>query len=152
MPSFFLKRTDAKNPDFVALVRLLDAELAVRDGEDHAFYNQFNQLNQIRQTVVAYLGDRAVGCGALKPLEADVMEVKRMFVLPEFRGRGIASQVLSELERWAIELGMRACCLETGQNQPEAIALYQKCGYQRIPNYGQYSGVYNSVCFQKRLN
>lgn len=152
MSSFFLKRTDAKNPDFVALVRLLDAELVVRDGEDHVFYNQFNQLNQIRQTVVAYLDDRAVGCGALKPLEADVMEVKRMFVLPEFRGKGIASKVLSELERWAIELGMRACRLETGQNQPEAIALYFKCGYERIPNYGQYSGVYNSVCFQKLLN
>ena len=109
MPSFFLKRTDAKNPDFVALVRLLDAELAVRDGEDHAFYNQFNKITLIRHAVVAYLDDRAVGCGALKPLEADVMEVKRMFVLPEFRGRGIASQVLSELERRAIELGMRAC-------------------------------------------
>lgn len=152
MSDILLKRTDANDPDFIELVRLLDAELAVRDGEDHAFYNQFNKITLIRHAVVAYLDDRAVGCGALKPLEADVMEVKRMFVLPEARGRGIASKVLSELERWAIELGMRACCLETGQNQPEAIALYQKCGYQRIPNYGQYSGVYNSVCFQKRLN
>lgn len=152
MSSFFLKRTDSNDSDFIGLVRLLDAELAVRDGEDHAFYDQFNKLTLIRHAVVAYLDDRAVGCGAVKPLGADLMEVKRMFVLPEFRGRGLAPKVLSELERWASELGACACCLETGQNQPEAIALYYKCGYERIPNYGKYSGVYNSVCFQKRLN
>lgn len=146
-----LKRTDAGNPDFIELVRHLDAELAIRDGDDHAFYNQFNQLNQIRQAVVAYHDGRAVGCGALKPLEAGVMEVKRMFVLPEWRGQGIASKVLAELEGWAVELGMHACCLETGQNQPEAIALYFKSGYERIPNYSQYAGVGNSLCFKKQL-
>jgi putative acetyltransferase len=59
--------------------------------------------------------------------------------------------VLSELESWAAELGYPKCVLETGKRQPEAIALYEKQGYQRIPNYGQYIGVENSVCFEKVL-
>lgn len=152
MSDFILKRTDANDPDFIELVRHLDAELAIRDGDDHAFYDQFNKIVHIRHAIVAYLDGRTAGCGAVKPLETGVMEVKRMFVLPEFRGKGIASKVLAELERWALELGARACCLETGQNQPEAIALYEKCGYQHIPNYGQYAGVGNSICFRKNFS
>ena len=151
MESFFLKRTNSDDPDFIALVRHLDAELAIRDGDEHAFYSQFNKIANIRSVVVAYLDGRAVGCGAIKPLEERAMEVKRMFVSPEQRGKGIASKILSELERWASELNAHACCLETGIKQPEAIALYRKNGYEPIPNYGQYEGVENSVCFRKRL-
>lgn len=151
MHSFLLKRTDSDDPDFIALVRHLDAELAIRDGDEHAFYSQFNKIANLKNVVVAYQDERAVGCGAIKPLEENVMEVKRMFVFPEERGKGIAPRILSELERWALELGARACCLETGMKQPEAIALYTKSGYERIPNYGQYAGVENSVCFRKIL-
>lgn len=151
MNSISLKRTTSDDLDFVALVRHLDAELAIRDGDEHAFYHQFNKLVNIKHVVVAYEDERAVGCGAIKPLEEKVMEVKRMFVFSDERGKGIASKVLSELERWASELGAQACCLETGMKQPEAIALYTKNGYERIPNYGQYAGVENSVCFRKRL-
>lgn len=151
MDSVFLKRTDSDDPDFTALVRHLDAELAIRDGDEHAFYSQFNKLANIKNVVVAYRDSRAVGCGGIKPLEEGVMEVKRMFVFPELRGQGIASNILSELEHWAAELGAHACCLETGIRQPEAIALYQKNGYERIPNYGQYQNVENSVCFRKSL-
>lgn len=151
MQSFILKRTNSDDPDFIALVRHLDAELAVRDGAEHAFYDQFNKIVNIKHAVVAYQDGRAVGCGAIKPLEDQVMEVKRMFVSPEQRGTGIASKILSELEHWAAALGAQYCCLETGLKQPEAIALYTKNGYERIPNYGQYAGVDNSVCFRKRL-
>lgn len=151
MHSFLLKRTDSDNLDFIALVRHLDAELSIRDGDEHAFYSQFNKIANLRNVVVAYQDQRAVGCGAIKLLEENVMEVKRMFVFHELRGHGIASKILSELERWATELGARACCLETGMKQPEAIALYTKSGYERIPNYGQYAGVENSVCFRKEL-
>lgn len=151
MNSFFLKRTSSENPDFVALVRHLDTELAVRDGDEHAFYAQFNKVDSIKNVVVAYLDGKAVGCGAIKPLEPQVMEVKRMFVFSDQRGQSIASKILSELEQWAVELNAEACCLETGLRQPEAIALYSKNGYERIPNYGQYAGVENSVCFRKNL-
>ena len=80
------------------------------------------------------------------------MEVKRMFTLPESRGKGIATKVLNELENWASELGYAKCMLETGKRQPEAVRLYQKNGYKQIPNYGQYINMDNSVCFEKLMS
>ena len=148
----YLKRTDSDDPDFVALVRLLDADLAERDGEEHAFYAQFNKIDKIKYAVLAYEGEKALGCGAIKEYEPGAMEVKRMYVLPEARNNGIANKLLSELEAWARELSFERCILETGKKQPEAIALYEKNGYQLISNYGQYAGVENSVCFEKVLN
>lgn len=147
-----LLRTNSENPDFVDLVRLLDADLRIRDGEDHAFYAQFNKIDTIRHCIVARLDDHPAGCGAIKSFDEQTMEVKRMFVQPECRGRGIAGQILAELETWARQLGYARCILETGKQQPEAIRLYEKSGYKRIPNYGQYAGVDNSVCFEKILN
>lgn len=144
-------RCTAENPDFKELVHLLDAELAERDGDDHAFYAQFNHVVTIKHVLVAYRDKQPVGCGAIKDYETGVMEVKRMYVRRECRGEGIAGKVLSGLEAWAQELGKHKCVLETGMNQPEAIRLYQKSGYQRIPNYGQYAAVDNSVCFEKML-
>ena len=134
------------------LVKQLDADLAIRDGDDHAFYDQFNKLDAIKHTVVAYNeANRAVGCGAIKQFETGTMEVKRMFVPLEERGKGIAGEILRELEIWAKELGNDKCILETGIKQPEAISLYKKSGYRFIDNYGQYAGVENSVCFAKLL-
>ncbi|MCB0494302.1 MAG: GNAT family N-acetyltransferase [Cyclobacteriaceae bacterium] len=144
-----LVRTDATHPDFVALVQLLDADLAQRDGEDHAYYHQFNTIDKLKQVVVAYENNVAVGCGALKPFGADAMEVKRMYVSPAHRGKGIAAAILTALESWATELGATRCVLETGKKQLEAMALYRKSGYKVIPNYDQYAGLENSVCFEK---
>ncbi|MFD2248296.1 GNAT family N-acetyltransferase [Pontibacter ruber] len=145
-------RTDSTHPGFRALVTLLDKDLQIRDGEDHSFYAQFNKIDKIKHVVVAYKDDVPVGCGAIREYQTGVTEVKRMFVKPEFRGQGIARQVLTELEKWARELNYTACILETGKKQPEAIRLYQKAGYTIIPNYGQYKHVDNSVCMQKDLN
>lgn len=142
-------RTDSGNADFRALVKLLDAELAIRDGAEHAFYAQFNKINTIRNAVVAYKNERAVGCGAFREYESNVAEIKRMFVKPEERGRGVAGKILTELENWARELDYTECILETGIKQPEAIRLYQKSGYEKIPSYGQYLNVENSVCMRK---
>ncbi len=145
-------RTDSTNPDFIGLVKQLDAYLARQDGEEHSFYNQFNQVAALRYVIVAYEGEKPVACGAIKPLTPAAMEVKRMYTLPDYRGRRIATQVLRALETWTKELGYRLCNLETGKRQPEAIALYEKCGYKRIANYGQYIGVDNSVCFEKEVS
>ncbi|MDQ2692245.1 MAG: GNAT family N-acetyltransferase, partial [Chloroflexota bacterium] len=89
------------------------------------------------------------GCGAIKEYSPGVVEVKRMYTSPESRGKGVATNVLSELEAWAGELSYGTCILETGKKQPEAIRLYQKNGYKVIPNYGQYAEVENSLCFEK---
>jgi putative acetyltransferase len=144
-------RTDSTNTDFVALVACLDADLAERDGAEHAFYAPLNSIKKIRHVIVAYAGNVAVGCGALREHEPGVMEVKRMYTRPEHRGRGIASRVLGDLEAWAAEMSYSKCILETGKRQPEALALYAKNGYRRIPNFGQYTGKDNSVCFEKSL-
>jgi putative acetyltransferase len=146
-----ITRTNSFNPDFRALVSLLDKDLSERDGDEHSFFAQYNKLDNIEQVVVAYLDNIPVGCGAIKTYTADTAEIKRMFVDQEFRRKGIASMLLSELESWAKELGYRKCILETGERQPEAINLYEKIRYQRIPNYGQYSGIESSVCMIKHL-
>ncbi|MEP0265181.1 GNAT family N-acetyltransferase [Dokdonia sp.] len=144
-------RTTSEHPDFVALVQYLDGELAQRDGDEHAFYHQFNNIDVLTHCIVTYIATKAVGCGAIKTFDPTTVEVKRMYVLTSQRGKGIASQLLQALEIWAKELGNKRCVLETGIRQPEAIALYEKNGYYRIPNYGQYIGVENSVCFEKLL-
>jgi putative acetyltransferase len=146
-----LLRTDSDNLDFIALVKKLDAELAIRDGDLHDFYHQYNGISHLNYVVVAYWENQAIGCGAIKPYNPEAMEVKRMYTLPDGRGKGVATAILAELERWAQELGYTKCILETGQKQQEAIALYKKQGYQIIPNYGPYAGVDNSVCFTKEL-
>jgi GNAT superfamily N-acetyltransferase len=146
-----LIRTNSGNADFIELVKFLDADLAIKDGEDHKFYSQFNSIINIKHVVLAYIDGKPVGCGAIKEYDTDTMEIKRMYTSPESRKMGIASRVLSELEKWAFELSYGKCILETGKRQTEAIGLYIKTRYTRIPNYGQYAGVENSVCFEKKL-
>lgn len=146
-----LIRTDSDNPDFVQLVKLLDADLAQRDGTEHDFYAQYNKIDKIKHVVLSYDGQEPVGCGAIKQYNQDVMEVKRMYTKETHRGRGIAAAILKELEIWASELSYQSCVLETGYRQPEAIQLYEKAGYSRIQNYGQYAGVANSLCFEKKM-
>jgi putative acetyltransferase len=144
-------RTDSSNRDFINLVKLLDKELQIRDGEEHTFYAQYNKIDKIKNVVVAFYNDAAVGCGAIKEYDISTIEVKRMFVKDEYRSKGIATKVLIELELWTRELGYSKCILETGLAQPEAIHLYKKNNYKVIPNYGQYAGVDNSVCMEKVL-
>ena len=127
----------------------LDKELAIRDGSEHSFYAQYNKIDKIKYAVVTYEDEKPVGCSAIKQYNENTMEVKRMFVVPEKREKGIAVRMLNELEAWTKELSFSKCILETGRKQPEAIALYKKCGYSIIPNYGQYEYVENSVCFEK---
>ena len=146
-----LIRTDSSNHNFVELVKLLDKELQIRDGADHSFYAQYNKIDKIKNVVVAYIDDIAVGCGAIKEYEPGTIEIKRMFVKDKYRSKGIATFVLLELEKWTRELGCSKCILETGVIQPEAIRLYTKNNYSIIPNYGQYAGVDNSVCMEKVL-
>ena len=145
-----LRRTNATDNDFKALVELLDNELRILDGDEHVFYAQLNKTADI-DSVVAYIDGQAAGCGAIRPYSNEVMEIKRMYVLPSFRRSGIATTVLGELEKWTKELRYNSCVLETGKRQPEAIALYNRQGYAPIPNYGKYADVPNSVCFKKTL-
>lgn len=144
-------RTTFKNSDFINLVQALDAYLKKTDGEEHDFYNQFNTIDVLKGVVLVYLDEKPVGCGAIKKFDDFSVEVKRMFVSLEKRGNGIAQEILLELQKWTKELGYKKCVLETGIRQTEAVKFYQKNGFQRIENYGQYKGKENSICFEKTL-
>lgn len=146
-----LARTDSSNPDFQKLIGLLDAGLRITDGDDFAFFAQYNKVDTIKEVVVAYTENIAVGCGAFKPYDAHTAEIKRMFVRPEYRGKGIAKAVLAALEAWARESGFTHTILETSDQLTAAIALYETSGYNRIPNYGQYENVASSICMRKEL-
>ncbi len=144
-------RTDSSNEDFQRLIRFLDQDLASRYGAKQEFFDQFNKVDLIRNVVVASNADGALGCGAFKKFSSSEVEIKRMFVAPEFRGRGVAREILSALEHWASELGYSTAILETGKLQHEAIRLYAKLGYSITKNFGPYVGVDLSVCMRKNL-
>ena len=145
------KRTDAADRQFKDLVNLLDAELNVIDGNDHSFYAQYNKIDLIRHAVICFENNIPVGCGAFKPFDDETVEIKRMFVKPQIRGKGVGRMILDELEKWAAELNYKHCILETGKRQPGAIKLYENAGYDRIGNYGQYENADNSVCMKKAI-
>jgi GNAT superfamily N-acetyltransferase len=146
-----LIRTNSGNSDFRELVVLLDNELAEKYGSEQSFYAPFNKIDSLRNVVVAYKDDKPAGCGAFKFYSDGIAEVKRMYVHPDCRNKGIAAQVLTELEQWAHELQYHTCILETGKKQPAAIRLYEKAGYTLIPNYGQYKNASYSICMEKML-
>ncbi|MFN3967618.1 GNAT family N-acetyltransferase [Flavobacterium sp.] len=145
-------RTTSDNKDFGDLVIQLDAYLRILDGDDHEFYAQFNKSNLLKNALICYENDVAVGIGAYKEYNSQTAEIKRMYTLPEYRGKGIAKTILTELELWAKEEGYKFSILETGYLQKDAIGLYQKLGYEITENFGQYIGVENSVCMKKSLN
>jgi GNAT superfamily N-acetyltransferase len=145
------KRTLSDNKDFQNLVALLDEDLEIRDGHEHSFYAPFNKIENIRNVIVCYIDHKPIGCGAFKEYDKQKVEIKRMFVRPEYRGLGIGLNILKELEIWASELNYPECILETGKKQPEAIRLYQKAGYTMIKNYGHYENDENSVCMTKTI-
>lgn len=144
-------RTDSSNTDFRNLVKLLDADLAVRNGDDHAFYDQFNKIDAIKNCIVIYIDKLPAACGAFKEFSEDTVEIKRMYTSPDFRKRGLATAIVKELESWAGESGYSKAVLESSLEQNEALSVYEKSGYYRIPNYGQYVGVDKSVCYEKKL-
>lgn len=147
-----LVRTHGENEEYLRLVAMLDEHLARVDGPDHAYYAHLNSLDPPSDVVLASTNGGVAGCGAIRPLAAETMEIKRMFVLPAWRRQGVAALILSELEEWARDRGAERCILETGGQQPDAIAFYLRHGYQRIPNFGPFVAIANSLCFEKILD
>lgn len=143
-----LIRTNSDNPDFKKLSALFDDYLVDIDGEEKDFFAFYNNV-YLDTVLVVYENSEVVGCGAFKKFDEHTAEIKRMFVHPNHRNKGIAKFVLTELELWANDLGFTSFILETSPKLTSAIAMYEKTGYQLIPNYGQYIGVENSICMKK---
>ncbi len=146
-----LIRTNSENKNFQNLVLELDKDLAKKNGDTNDFFAQYNKTDLIKNVVVALNDYLPVGCGAMKEFDNSTMEIKRMYVTIEVRGKGVAVAVLNDLESWAKELGYKKCVLETGDKMLEAIGLYKKSGYKIIKNYGQYENIESSICFEKEL-
>ncbi|NRQ37970.1 GNAT family N-acetyltransferase [Nonomuraea sp. NN258] len=101
--------------------------------------------------LVLWQGDQAVGCAGLQPMEPGAGEVKRMYVRPAWRGRGLSRRLLAEVESLAAEAGVTVLRLETGRLFAEAVGLYTSSGFQQIPRFGEYVDSSQSVCFEKRI-
>ncbi|WP_379141714.1 GNAT family N-acetyltransferase [Paenibacillus sp. sgz500992] len=145
---------DPGNADLLSLIDRLDEDLKSRYPHETIYVVDFTDPKVKEMTfVVAYQGEKPVGCGALRPLDPDsaVMELKRFYVDPGSRKQGIANKMLLELEAKAISAGCREIRLETGIKQPEAIALYVKHGYRPIDLFGPYIGDPDSLCYGKEL-
>ncbi|MEJ5054187.1 GNAT family N-acetyltransferase [Sphingobacterium sp. MYb382] len=146
-----LQQTKANSSDFAVLIDQLNLYLHSINGESDAFFKQHNQVDLNMLVIIAYADEKAVGCGAFKVINDQYVEIKRMFILPEYRKKGIASTLLVALEEWAKELGYQKARLETAKSMEDAVFLYRKNHYYEIPNFDQYIGVESSVCFEKNL-
>ena len=146
-----IKRTNSIDPDFQTLIRELDADLRVRNGALMDVYDAYNIIEPIETAVVVYLDEVPVGCACFKRYDTDTVEIKRMFVRPAARGKGISTLLLTELEVWASSSGFRSAILETGSSQFEALGLYRKQGYLQTANYSPYTDLPDSICFQKTI-
>ncbi|WP_433551166.1 GNAT family N-acetyltransferase [Micromonospora zamorensis] len=136
------------DPEIATLVLAQQRELREADGGLDG--QVFMPHDDVRYLAVVVNG-RVVACGGLQSLDAETGEIKRMYVRPAYRGRGIGRQLVAALEECAFRQGHSVVCLETGTYLPAAIALYTSCGYEQIPVYGEYVSNPYSVCFAKRL-
>ena len=155
MPSLAIARADILSPAAQSLITALNAELSAQYPEPGATHFRLD-ADEVAEGcgafLVASVGERAVGCGAVRRLEPGVGEVKRMYVVPDARGRGVGRAILEALGAEARALGLTRLVLETGVRQREAIALYERAGFSHIPPFGEYvASPTTSVCMAKDL-
>lgn len=150
-PPFAIKRTTTDDDDLRLLINKLDDELWNELQADKATYDQYNKVPQIKTAVVLSMNDEPVACGCFKEVGVGCIEIKRMFVIKEYRGYGFSKKILNELETWANSLGFTSAVLETSIHFKTAINLYSSCGYAVIKNYPPYEDLLESVCMGKSL-
>lgn len=145
--------TDGRNQDFISLCRLLDDYLnEIAGGEEkRAQYIPYNTLGDIHNVVLAYNKGALAGCATFRAYEEGVAEVKRVFIKKEYRGKGIAKQMMACLEKNARIKGFKKLILETGKPLVEAISLYLGIGFVVTDNYGPYQCMPESICMQKEI-
>ena len=145
-------KTSSDNIDFKLLVAELDAHLVEFYGNQQDFFNKHNSIEAIKHVIVVYDNGHPIGCGAIKQYSDTIIEIKRMYVKPEYRGRGIAATILMALENWAKDLGYLTSILETMKAKESVISMYKKNGYSIMDNYGQYKNMETSVCMSKAIH
>ncbi len=137
-----------------ALIAALNGELLARYPEEGAAHFRLD-LAEVAPGRGAFLvarqGGDPIGCGAVRRLDAEAAEVKRMYVVPAARGRRVGAAILGALEAEARLLGVVRLVLETGERQPESLALYRRTGFVAIPRFGEYVDSPLSLCMAKAL-
>jgi len=143
--------SNAITKDFEKLNSLLDKDYYMSFGEIALKYRQYNTLIEISDFFITYYNNAPVACGCIKKFSDDTAELKRIFVLQEYRRMNIATDMVNRCERLAKEKGFKFVTLETGVEMLEAIALYKKLGYELIDNYGDFAGDNVCCCMKKEL-
>jgi len=155
MRQLTVRRESIESRDAHVLIMALNAELAHRYPEPGATHFRLDPTEVLPGRgafVIARTELRLpVGCGAIRRMDEVTAEIKRMYVIPKNRGAGAGRAILEKLEQVALELGVTRIVLETGERQPEALALYQHCGFEKIPLFGEYADSPLSVCMAKAL-
>ena len=153
MIEYTFVRCDGTNADFIENCRLLDEDLDRRVGKviQRDKYHQYNQLDKIHEALMVYHEGRPAGGGAIRAYDETTMELKRVFVRPEYQGKGVGSALVAGLIEWAKELGYKRMILETGALLAESCHVYTKLGFSQIPNYGAYVNMPESLCMGKDL-
>jgi GNAT superfamily N-acetyltransferase len=147
---FKIKAIDPSSPEALTLTRELFDELEELYGKGRI--EEFEDENKTFPYFIIVLEENnPVGCGALKYFDPSTIEIKRMYVRKNFRGKGLSKLILLDLENKAKEMNYHWIVLETGIRQPEAIALYEKSGYKKILPYGIYADDPESLCYEKRF-
>jgi GNAT superfamily N-acetyltransferase len=147
-----IKQTDPLSNEAASIIGELTNELAERYNEPGGGAFNPEDVLVLRSILLTGVEDgKTIACGALRPVDEDTCEVKRMYVNPDYRGKGFSRQMLAALEEKAGLFGYNRIILETGKKQPEALGLYNKSGYTVIPNYGIYKEREMSVCFEKLI-
>jgi GNAT superfamily N-acetyltransferase len=146
-----LLHINSNHPAFQLLAAEMEKELFIRDGELAEINHALNKIGFMENVVVVLSDNEAVACGAFREFSNDSAELKRMYVTTSWREKGFASKILHELETIAKSKGYKYAVLETGKNQPEAVAFYLKHGYEQVPAFGKYIDSVNSICFRKQL-
>ncbi len=146
-----LRFVDTKNADFAALTKLLDDYYFELVGEVHLRYADANRPENFACLAVVYEGERAVACGCWKTVDEKTAEIKRIYVLPEWRRKGAARLLLRELEKSAVAAGKVRTVLETAPTTGDSHSLYLSSGYRIIDYYGSPAGAENCLCFEKIL-
>lgn len=152
--SLAIRRQDLNCADAKLLIGALNVELAAQypePGANHFSLDAQEVAASHGAFLIGYMSVDPVACGAVRCIESGVAEIKRMYVVPSARGRGISKMILTALEECARQLGVGRLVLETGVRQAEAIGLYLGCGFGHIAHFGEYVGSPLSVCMAKSL-
>lgn len=145
-----IKITNPNDEKVLAITEELSTNLYLRFGSDGKnSFTDWQYGNSKFVFVIAEIDNEIVGCGAIRPIDENIGEVKRMYL--KFPGKGIGQTILSFLENKAKAIGYSDLVLETRVKNQEATQFYQKQGYKVIPNYGKYTDRPEAICFGKSL-